>query len=97
MRWCILRGLAPLLRIVFHSREAGFLIQSWLQRLIGPRVGVLVELAKPAGLAGALDREFRMTWIGEEITCAARLQNLEAVASQYLAAVEGTLGNAKRA
>lgn len=50
-----------------HSGEAGFLIQFWLQRLIGPQVGVLGELAKAAGLAGALDREFRMTWIGEKL------------------------------
>jgi len=67
-----------------------------LPEMVGPQAGILVEPAKPADLAEALERLFSKAWDREEIARAAGLQSWEAVASQYLAAVEGMSGHAGR-
>lgn len=60
-----------------------------LPDIVGPQAGILVEPAKPADLADALERVFRTMWDRGEIARAAGLHGWDAAASQYLAAIEG--------
>jgi len=68
-----------------------------LPDMIGNRTGILVEPAEPAYLANALKQVFRKDWNREEISREAGGQSWEAVASQYLKAIEGMQSRARRA
>jgi len=68
-----------------------------LPDMIDSSTGILVESARPDDLANALEQVFHKVWNREEISRKARGQSWEAVASQYLKAVEGMLGQTRHA
>jgi glycosyltransferase involved in cell wall biosynthesis len=68
-----------------------------LPDMVGTETGILVAPAKPADLASALNEVFRKEWDREKIAREADGLSWEAVASQYLAAIEGMSSRNSRA